>query len=34
LSVASTSNWPPITLGTPKSVITSVNTTKMALIRP
>ena len=34
MSVASTLNLPPITLAMPKSVITSVNTTNAALIRP
>ena len=34
MSVASTLNCPPITLGTPKSVITRVKITKVALISP
>ena len=34
MSVASTLNLPPITLAMPKSVITSVNTTKPALMTP
>ena len=33
-SVASMAYWPPITLGTPKSVNTRINTTKPALTRP
>ena len=33
-SVASTLKLPPITLGMPKSVMTSVNTTRLALISP
>ena len=34
MSTASTLYPPPITLGTPKSVMTRVKTTKQALIRP
>jgi hypothetical protein len=32
--VASTLYWPPMTLGAPKSVMTMVKTTKVALISP
>ena len=32
--MAITENFPPITLGAPKSVITVVNTTKQALTSP